>query len=121
MIGEQVSMGQTFTITVFSMGLVFLTLFVISLILDLFRVGNERDQRQAKKKLEQEEAKAAKEQPVVQQEVQQQAQDDGQLIAVITAAIAASLNTTTDKLRIKTIRQTEDPRWAQTGRIENMN
>ncbi|MDW7668007.1 MAG: OadG family transporter subunit [Bacillota bacterium] len=119
MIGNEVTGMEALTVTVFSMGLVFLTLYAISLILDAFKVQSERDQRvQAKK----EEAKKAKEKPEKQEPpVVEQKEDDGELIAIITAALAASLNTSKDKLIIKNIRQIQDPTWAQTGRIQNMN
>ena len=119
MIGNEVSGMQALTVTVFSMGLVFLTLFAISLILDAFKVQNERDQKiQAKK----EEEKKAQEKPEETKPViEKQKEDEDELIALITAALAASLNTQKDKLIIKNIRQIQDPTWAQTGRIQNMN
>lgn len=119
MIGNEVSGMEALTVTVFSMGLVFLTLFLISLMLDAFKVQNERDQRiQAKK----DEAKKAEE-PKVEQKpaVLEEKEDEDELIAIITAALSASLKTSKDKLIIKNIRQIEDPTWAQTGRIQNMN
>ena len=119
MIGNEVTAAEALTVTVFSMGLVFLTLYLISLILDVFKVQNERDQRvQAKK----DQAKKAQEPEDKQQPVvENQQEDDGELIAIITTALAASLNTSKDKLIIKNIRQIEDPTWAQVARIQNMN
>lgn len=57
----------------------------------------------------------------VEEEVEEVKTDDKQLVAVITAAIAASLNTSTSKIVVKRIeRLSEDPAWAQAGRIEQM-
>jgi len=115
MIGNEVTGMEALTVTVFSMVLVFLTLFAISLILDVFKVQNGRDQKiQAKK----DEAKKAEEKPVIQQNLEE---DEEELVAVISAALMETLNTTRDKLIIRNIRQINDPTWAQTGRIENMN
>ena len=119
MIGNEVTGMEALTVTIFSMGLVFLTLFVISLMLDAFKVQNERDQKiQAKK----DEGKKAQEPQIEEQPVvEKQQEDEGELIAIITAALTESLNTSKDKLIIKNIRQIQDPTWAQTGRIQNMN
>jgi sodium pump decarboxylase gamma subunit len=49
--------------------------------------------------------------------------DDGELIAVITAAIAASLNTSMHNIRVSNIRRINDatPVWGKSGRNEVMN
>lgn len=49
--------------------------------------------------------------------------DDEELIAVISAAIAASLNTTMDNFKVTNIRRTSDstPTWGKIGRSEVMN
>jgi sodium pump decarboxylase gamma subunit len=48
--------------------------------------------------------------------------DDGELIAILTAAIAASLNTSTYKLNIKSYRQIDNgtPVWNSVSRRENL-
>lgn len=50
-------------------------------------------------------------------------EDDGELIAVITAAIAASLNTSMHNIRVSNIRRISDstPVWGKSGRSEVMN
>jgi len=115
MIGESVSATEALIVTVFSMTLVFLTLFAINLMLDVFGIGHKNSK--AKKKKEQEQKQV--EQKVVESTSNQS--DDEELVAVITAALMQSLNTTADNLIIRRIRQIQDPTWAQTGRIENMN
>lgn len=113
MIGETVSGGEALTVTVFSMGLVFLTLFAISLMLDVFGMNHKKNKAKKVEKQNQVETKAV--------ETTSNQNDDEELVAVITAALMQSLNTTADNLIIKRIRQIQDPTWAQTGRIENMN
>ncbi len=116
MIGNEVSAAEAITVTIFSMGLVFLVLFAINLILDGFKIQSEREQKALAKK-------EAKDKPVQEEQpvVKEQSQEDESIIAVITAALVANLKTSKDKLIIKSIRQIQDPTWAQTGRIENMN
>ncbi|WIF95650.1 OadG family protein [Caminicella sporogenes] len=50
-------------------------------------------------------------------------EDDEELIAVITAAIAASLNTSTHNIIVKNIIRIPDatPVWGKAGRLEQMN
>ena len=50
-------------------------------------------------------------------------EEDEELIAVIAAAIAASMNTSIHNIVVKNIVQVNDhsPSWAKTGRIEQMN
>ena len=50
------------------------------------------------------------------------AEDDGELIAVLTAAIAASLNQSTCNLRIKSYRRVDagTPVWNRTARRDNL-
>lgn len=117
MIGNEVSAAEAITVTIFSMGLVFLVLFAINLILDGFKIQSEREQKALAKK-EAKDKPVQEEQPVVKEQSQE---DESEIIAVITAALVANLKTSKDKLIIKSIRQIQDPTWAQTGRIENMN
>lgn len=48
--------------------------------------------------------------------------DEGELIAVLTAAVAASLNMSTYNLKIKAYRQIPQapPEWNMAGRLENI-
>lgn len=52
-----------------------------------------------------------------------QVEDEEELIAVISAAIAASLNTTMDNFRVTNIRRISDstPIWGKMGRSDVMN
>ena len=49
-------------------------------------------------------------------------EDDSELIAVLTAAIAASLNQSTYNLKIKSYRRVDSaPTWNRTARLDNLN
>ena len=60
------------------------------------------------------------EKPVVQESAKA---DDGELIAVLTAAVAASLNTSAYNLKIKSFRQLSGGvnRWGRAGVNENLS
>jgi len=59
--------------------------------------------------------------PVVQEVVEEE--DDEELVAVITAAVATILNTSTHNLVVRNIVRVEDatPAWGRVGRIDQMN
>ena len=61
--------------------------------------------------------------PVQTVEVSEPQMNEEELIAVITAAIAASLNTSTYNLQIKSYRRIEDkkPAWNKAGLRESIN
>lgn len=115
MFGESISIGEMMTITVFSMGVVFATLLVISFILDLFKVIFAEKKSQEVKKEPQTQTMTAAPEP-------EKARTDEELVAVITAAIAAYIGTGTDKLIVRRITPmvSREPIWAQMGRIDQM-
>ena len=114
MFGESIEIGEMMTITVFSMGVVFATLLVISFILDLFKVIFAEKKSQEVKKEPQPQTIAAAPETA--------AGTDEALIAVITAAIAAYIGTGTDKLIVRKIipMASQEPIWAKMGRIDQM-
>ena len=61
--------------------------------------------------------------PVAPAETEADEMDDEELVAVITAAIAASLNTSTYNLRIKSLRRIDNnqPAWNIAGIRETIN
>ncbi len=114
MYGELVTMGDAGVITLFSMGIVFATLLLISFVLDLFKVIF------TEKKKETVAAPApAAAAPVAPESVDE---DDDELVAVITAALAAHIGKSADQLIVRSIVQTgsQQPAWAQAGRMELM-
>lgn len=106
--------------TVFGMGLVLGTLFVLSLILDLMRVIF--DPKSKVKKNESATAADTKEQIQYESEIDD-SEDDTQLIAVITAALAAYLQTPGSTIKVGTIRKIhkKTPIWGLESRIYNIN
>ena len=55
--------------------------------------------------------------------IEETEEDDEELIAVISAAVAASLNTSIHNIVVRNVVRVNDhsPSWAKTGRIEQMN
>lgn len=104
-------------VTVIGMGVTFLALIVLSYILDLFRILAEGA---TSKKIEE----PKQEEIVVKEEVyeEENQEDDLELIAVITAAIAASLDTTTDQLRVRSFRRIHSnaSAWNRANRINQV-
>lgn len=73
---------------------------------------------------EPEKAQPAKEETVLEQVRQEEPEmDEGELIAVLTAAVAASLNTSTYNLQIKSYRRIgqNSPAWHRAGIRETIN
>lgn len=70
-------------------------------------------------------AKATPSVPVESKEEQQSAdqQENEELVAVITAAIAASMETSTHNIVVRNIVRTSDttPAWSRAGRVEQIN
>ena len=88
------------------MGTVFLILILLSGVIALFRFIPNTDKKPAAKPAP---VKAA---PVVTPAAPEVAQDDTQLIAVITAAIAASMGTTsTNGFVVRSVRRVSDSHW----------
>lgn len=104
--------------TVLGMGIVFIVLIFIAFIISLFRFINKAESRVA--------AGHKEESHPVQKEVPRPApapapvpapaavsepMDDLELVAVITAAVAASMNTSVDKLVVRSIKRRSTNKW----------
>ena len=101
--------GQT---TVIGLAIVFAVLIILMIVLSLFKViFYKKPKTQA--------APAAA--PAQAAPVEEKTADE--LIAVLTAAVAASLNTSTYNLRIKSYRRTDNkmPAWNKAGVTETIN
>ena len=103
-------------VTVLGLAIVFAVLIVLMLILMLFKVIFYKDSKKKTVKVEETA-------PVQTVEVSEPQMNEEELIAVITAAIAASLNTSTYNLQIKSYRRIEDkkPAWNKAGLRESIN
>lgn len=68
-------------------------------------------------------AKVALEQKPVTIVEEEESMDSAELVAIITAAIASSLNTSTHNIIVRNIVRSEDvtPAWAKMGRMEQIN
>lgn len=101
------------TTTVLGLSIVFSVLIVLMIVLALFKVIFYRQPK-------------TKNTPVPAEALSQEVPDDtdeDELIAVLTAAVAASLNTSTYNLRIKSYRRTDNkmPAWNKAGVNETIN
>ena len=103
--------------TVVGLGIVFLVLLILMCVLCLFKVIFYKDPAKAKKN----DIPVVAEAPVV--EIKEETQDEEELIAILSAAIAASLNTSTYNLQIKSYRRVKDnrPSWNREGIRETIS
>lgn len=113
-LSEALSTGGLVTVTGF--GIVFGVLIILMFVLMLFKVIFGRgSSKKDTKKVETAPAMAA--QPA------EEAVDESELIAILTAAVAASLNTSTYNLKIKSYRRVDSkkPAWNRAGVSETIN
>ena len=114
--GEGISLSEALSfggvVTGTGLAIVFGVLVILMIILMLFKVIFYKD-----KKPETKVTKVAPVQKSAHVETTAAETDNGELIAVICAAVAASLGTTTDKLNIKSIRRADNnkPVWNRAG------
>lgn len=116
-LGEALSKGlQT---TVIGLVIVFGVLAVLMIVLILMK---KIFYKEPAKKVQVQPAQVAKPVPAAPAEVNEEL-DDAELVAVLTAAIAASLNTSTYNLQIKSYRRVGGcaPAWNQAGLQETIN
>lgn len=114
---DGINLSEALTITVFSMALVFVTLLAISFILDGFKaVFYKKNSPQKVEKVQQEPVKAV----VATKAESSQENNDEELVAVITAAIAASISRPTSEIVVRNIVRVSQstPVWARVGRQE---
>lgn len=115
--GEALSTGGIVTVT--GIGIVFAVLVILMLVLMLFKVIFARNA----KKPEQTKAAQVPVQVPAAPVKKDDDMDEEELVAVLTAAVAASLNTSTYNLRIKSYRRvdTKRPAWNKAGIRETIN
>lgn len=113
--GEALGTGGVVTLT--GMGIVFAVLIILMLLLMLFKVIFA-----PKKKAEPVQASAPAQAVPAAAEVKDD-MDEAELIAVLTAAVAASLNTSTYNLQIKSYRRVDAkrPAWNKAGVRDTIN
>jgi len=106
-------------ITVFSMAVVFAVLAGIALFIKLLRAAsNGVVEKEVKNKI-QENIKVEKANETIEEK---EDIEDEELVAVISAAIAASLGVSIPEINIRSIRRTDlaTNSWAQAGRVEQI-
>lgn len=113
MFGQTISFGEGLLVTVLGMGVVFATLIVLSYMLDLLRILFYKEPKAHIQIVEKE--------PVPEEAAKEENEEE--LIAVITAAVAASLQTSTHNIVVRNIVRIGDqsPPWNRFGRMEQMN
>ncbi len=129
---ETMTLGEKFLgslqVTLLGVAVVFLalaSLFIIIMLLEKFI--HQAESGAEKRKTQKAMATATKEtagKPVTEVPVEDaQEEDSGQLVAVITAAVAASLHTSTHNIIVKNIVRTPDtaPAWNRLGRMQQIN
>jgi len=103
--------------TLMGMGTVFIVLIFIAFLISLFKYINKAEtyfaNRKLNKKSQDIEVIDTSKAPVVLDIIPEAASEveETKLVAVITAAVAASLNTSTDKLVVRSIRRMESNQW----------
>lgn len=111
-LGEALSMGGK--VTALGLTIVFSVLIILMIILFLFKVIFYKD---PSKKKAPKAAETAVESVKAMPKEEAKAVDEEELIAVLTAAVAASLNTSTYNLKIKSYRRIDNkkPAWNMAG------
>ncbi len=115
---DKITIGQSLIITIFSMAVVFLVLIGISYLINVLKVATNNNKKESK------EATKSTESVKVSEPVEKAGNiEDEELVAVIAAAIAASMGVAIPDINIKSIKRvsTPSPIWAQMGRIEEIS
>lgn len=118
MLGDSVTFGDSLIVTVFSMAIVFLSLLIISYIIDALRAVSTKDsgEKVTEKTVP---VKVTKEEIVESSKDE----DECELVAVIAAAIAASIGVNVSDLNIKSIKRIPQsgPVWSKVGKQEQIS
>lgn len=113
-------LGDGFLVVAIGLSMVFGMLILISLILSLFSFYNNIVSNRKKVILDKELSEEVSEVTVSENVVAaEQEKDDLEVIAVISAAVAASMGTTADKIVIRSLRRTSE--WNETSIYESQN
>lgn len=115
---DTMSMGEKFLasiqVTILGLVIVFIGLAVLYFAIVLMEKLINRQQPKAAIELKPDVLEVAPEEEAI---------DDTELVAVITAAVAASLHTSTHNIIVRNITRLPDttPAWAKVGRMERIN
>lgn len=115
---EYLSIGDSLVITLFSISMVFLVLVVISIFIALLKNldGKEKTQTREETKI------VTKSSPEILETEEDSIKNDEELVAVISAAVAASLGVSVPQINIKNIKRVnnDSPAWSRAGRQEQV-
>ena len=114
---ETMGIGQSIVITIFSMTVVFLVLLSISFLIDLLRIIVEKSQ--SKKSVDLVETIENKKMDMAVEETKENNMSDEELVAVISAAIAASMGLDIPDINIRSIKRVDNG-WKDTARNEQV-
>ena len=118
MFSDGINFAEGLLVTALGMGVTFAALIALSFMLDLMKILFYKDPSKAPVKVEPQAKVVAPESiaPAAEEE-------NEELVAVITAAVAASLNTSTHNIVVRNIVRLPDatPTWGRAGRIDQMN
>lgn len=123
MLGDSVSINQALVVTVFSMLIVFATLYIISLILSGFKSAFYKDKSKKKEKPKENINLEQKKNVNRAEKVEDKTEEETEIVAVITAALAQSLSVLPADIRIKAISRIPQtaPVWAVAGRQKQVS
>ena len=116
--GEYISIGDGLIVTLFSIVMVFVVLVIISVFISMLRFLDKKEIEPAKEVMTKDDKAKELKDPEMAESV-----DDEELIAVISAAVAASMGLALPDINIQSIRrvETSQPAWARAGRQEQIN
>lgn len=119
--GEYLTFGDSLIVTAFSMIVVFIALILISYLIRILKIVAVEKKDIVENKVENTTLNAAALNAVEKEEKNEL--DDEELVAVIAAAIAASLDVSIPQIKIRKIRRVPQntPLWAEMGRKEQIN
>lgn len=119
--GENISIGDSLIVTLFSIVMVFIVLIVISIFISMLKNINKSEKPINIKDNKDLNKSNIEKIPVAKVEMNKM--DDEELVAVISAAIAASLDIKPQQINIKNIRRINNnsPAWASVGRQEQIH
>lgn len=115
MYGDKVSIGQAIFISIFAMSVVFFVLLIISYMIDITAGVIKKGTKCEKKSNGVANKSTATSTPTKKD-------DSSAVVAAIAAAVASYLGTTTDNVRIVSIRRVNsNSTWAQNGLLAQIN
>ena len=117
---DHITFGDSLIITVFSMSVVFIVLYLISCLIRVLKVAAVGKENKGENKAEKITPKAMERNRIEEENINEE--DDEELVAVIAAAVALSLGVDLPQIKIRKIKRVSQktPIWAEAGRMEQI-